>query len=239
MANPTATPPNAPPGPNRLLWLLVGLLLVAVAVLVALLLRNQDADRDEPDVAPTPTEASPSASVEPSEEPSVEPTADAMPLLPPEEHFPESGVSAIPLSADALEDGDYFGFVKTIDVAGRTIDADIAIFYSGQAAIDYLTENDPSAENPPPNDYLIVNDVERVRTLDVSPDARIWDWCFGDDTVGLAFVERASLDAWAAAPLDWELNCASGAAMARDPAAIYWIDVRDGVVAQIIGQFLP
>ena len=164
-------------------------------------------------------------------------TPETMPLLPPENHYVESsGVSAIPLSEDSLEDGDYFGYLSDIDAAAGTVQVDIAIFYTGQAAIDYLTANDPEAENPPPGGFWIVNDVERIRTLTLSPGVRIWDWCYGND---LGFAER-TLPEWAAAPATGEHSCDAGATLSHGWGdGTYWFDVRDGVVMQVIGQYLP
>jgi len=164
-------------------------------------------------------------------------TPETMPLLPPENHYVESsGVSAIPLSEDSLEDGDYFGYLSGIDATAGTVQVDIAIFYTGQAAIDYLTANDPTAENPPPGGFWIVNDVERIRSLTLSPDVRIWDWCYGND---LGFAER-TLPEWAAAPATGEHSCDAGATLSHGWGdGTYWFDVRDGVVMQVIGQYLP
>jgi len=162
---------------------------------------------------------------------------ETMPLLPPEDHYQESSsVSAIPLSEDSLEDGDYFGYLSGIDAAAGTVQVDIAIFYTGQAAIDYLTANDPTAENPPPGGFWIANDVERIRSLTLSPDVRIWDWCYGND---LGFAER-TLPEWAAAPATGEHSCDAGATLSHGWGdGTYWFDVRDGVVMQVIGQYLP
>ena len=199
MAYPSAPPPNAPSGRSWLPWLLVGALVVAVVVLVALLLRNQEDTPAPPDVLPTPTEEGPPASPEPSPvpEPSAEPTS-AMPLLGPTESRFVDGASAIPLSGDTLEDGDYFGFLHAVDPVAGTVEFDVAIMYVGQAAIDWLTANDPGAENPPPNDYIIVNEVERSRTLPLADGAGVWNWCF-ESAGGLGFVERTVVQ-WAAAP---------------------------------------
>jgi len=166
-----------------------------------------------------------------------EQTPDTLPLLPPEDHYQESSsVSAIPLSEDSLEDGDYFGYLSGIDAAAGTVQVDIAIFYTGQAAIDYLTANDPTAENPPPGGFWIVNDVERIRSLTLSPDVRIWDWCYGND---LGFAER-TLPEWAAAPATGEHSCDAGATLSHGWGdGTYRFDVRDGVVMQVIGQYLP
>lgn len=166
----------------------------------------------------------------------AESSAEGSPLRAPDESRSPDGVSAIPQSDAELEDGDFFGFLRGIDAEAGTVDADIAIFYHGQAAIDWLEANDPDAEIPPPNDYLIVNEVERVRTLTLSPDVRIWDWCFGDP--GATHRERP-LAEWAAAPDDATTECAAGPQLSRSPGSVYWFDVRDGVVVQIVGQYLP
>ena len=236
MANPTPTPAPAT-GRSWLPWLLVGALAIAVAVLVTMLLLRDDTTTEEPAVTPTPTEASPPASPEPSEEPSDEPSAEAMPLLGPEESRFVDEASAIPTSEDSLEDGDYFGFLHGIDPGAGTVEFDVAIFYVGQAAIDWLTANEPEAENPPPNDYHIVNEVERSRVLPLADDVRVWNWCFesGGD---LGFIER-TVPEWAAAPATGDPLCDEGSDLLRDPARVYWFDVRGGEVAQVVGQYLP
>ena len=160
-----------------------------------------------------------------------------MPLKPPEDSRFVDGVSAIPTTTE-LEDGDYFGHLTGIDVTARTVSFDIEIFYTGQAAIDYLTANDPTAENPPPNDYVIVNDSALIRTLPLAADVRIWDWCYPETESELGFAER-SLTEWAAAPAGGDTSCGTGPALSHGWNEVYWFDVRDGIVMQVIGQYLP
>lgn len=160
-----------------------------------------------------------------------------MPLLGPEESRLVDGVSGVP-SGDSLADGDYFGYLHAVDPAAGTVEFDVAIMYVGQAAIDWLTANDPGAENPPPNDYIIVNESDRTRTLPLTDEARVWNWCF-ESAGGLGFVER-TVGQWAAAPTTGDQMCDAGAtALPRDPANLYWFDVRGGAVAQVVGQFVP
>ena len=241
MACPSAPPPSAPPGRSWLPWLIVGALAVAVVVLVAVLLLKDDPTTEAPDVLPTPTEEGPPASPEPSPEPEPEPSAEptsAMPLLGPTDSRFVDGASAIPLSGDSLEDGDYFGYLHAVDAAAGTVGFDVAIMYVGQAAIDWLTANDPEAENPPPNGYIIVNEVERDRTLPLADGTRVWSWCF-ESAGGLGFVERTVVQ-WAAAPTTGDQMCDAGAdALPLDPANLYWFDVRGDVVQQVVGQFVP
>jgi len=248
---PPWTEPGAPAEPTEttrrraawLLWALLGIAVLAVAVLAFLLLRG-NADEPADDAAATPTTEATEPAAEETQEPEVttepteEPEVVTMPLKPPGEHLPESGISAIPLVGESLGDGDYFGYLKGVDLSGGTVDIDVAIFYIGQAAIDYLTANDPTAENPPPNDYIIVNDVENVRTVPLSPDVRVWDWCNQTSGGELGFAERTVTE-WAAAPAGGEMACDAGPALSHGWNETYWLQVRGNVVMQVIGQYLP
>ena len=248
---PPWTEPGAPAEPTEttrrraawLLWALLGIAVLAVAVLAYLLLRG-NADEPADDAAATPSQTAtetpePEATPEPTETPAEpsEPPVDAMPLKPPEDSRFVDGVSAIPTTTE-LEDGDYFGHLTRIDVTARTVSFDIEIFYTGQAAIDYLTANDPTAENPPPNDYVIVNESALIRTLPLAADVRIWDWCYPETESELGFAER-SLTEWAAAPAGGDTSCGTGPALSHGWNEVYWFDVRDGIVMQVIGQYLP
>ena len=258
MTEPQNPPPWTEPGapseptgtPRRraawLLWALLGIAVLAVAVLAYLLLRG-NADEPADDAAATPTTEATEPAAEETQEPeatteptvpTVEPEVVTMPLKPPGEHLPESGISAIPLVGEPLGDGDYFGYLEGVDLSGGTVDIDVAIFYIGQAAIDYLTANDPTAENPPPNDYIIVNDVENVRTVPLSPDVRVWDWCNQTSGGELGFAERTVTE-WAAAPAGGEMACDADPALSHGWNETYWFQVRGNVVMQVIGQYLP
>jgi len=242
---PPWTEPGAPAEPTettrrRAAWLLWALLAVAVLAVLAFLLLRGNADEPADDAAATPTTQATEETQEPevTTEPTEEPEVVTMPLKPPGEHLPESGISAIPLVGEPLGDGDYFGYLKGVDLSGGTVDIDVAIFYIGQAANDWLTANRPEAENPPPNDYIIVNDVENIRTVPLSPDVRVWDWCNQTSGGELGFAERTVTE-WAAAPAGGEMACDAGPALSHGWNETYWFQVRGNVVMQVIGQYLP
>jgi hypothetical protein len=213
--------------------------IVAVAVLIFLLLRGNDDDAS-PGATATATESP--ETTEPTDgatgEPGETPTESDMPLKDPGDSRLTDGVSTAPTTLE-LEDGDYFGHLTGIDTAARTVSFDIEVMYTGQAAIDYLTANDPTAENPPPNDYIIVNQSTQVRTLPLAADARIWDWCYPETEEALGFQERTFAE-WAAAPAGSEnQTCGIGAALGHGWNEVYWFDVRVGEIKQIVGQYLP
>ena len=228
-------------------WLIVAIAALVLAVVLALVTRGDDAPADAGETPPA-TET-PLETTEPTTEPSPEPTAEAddppvepdMPLSAPGEHIPDSNVSAIPPSSDPtvpLADGDYFGHLAGVDVTGGTVSVDIEIFYIGPAAIDYLTANDPTAENPPPNDYIIVNESTQLRTLSLAADVRVWDWC-NETSGGTLGVAERDVAQWAAAPAGGEMACDAGAALSHGWSEVYWFQVRDAEVKQVIGQYLP
>lgn len=191
--------------------------------------------------APTtsPTTSAPAATTIPeTSSPAGGPTA-VLPLPDPGQRFTDtdSVISDVPESGDTLQDGGFFGILHDVDPVARTVAVDIAIFYGGDAAMEWLEANDPerAAEGPPENDYVIVNDVERVRVLTVAPTVRVGTWCF--DTTGTMITRDRPFDEWAAAPaLSGTTSCDEPGRQANDT---YWVDVRGGVVAQITGQYLP
>lgn len=222
--------------------ILVGVAATALTALVAVLVWytpaeiNQAAD----DVVASPVEP---PSEEPSDEasdgPSDEASAAGLPLLDPGEHLPADGSSDVPAAGSDLVEGDYVGHVVGIDPGARTVVVDVEVFYSGQAAIDYLAAHEPDEENPPPNDYWIANDSTDVRTLALADDARVWDWCFTTSGGELGFAER-SVAEWAAAPAGGgDMACDAGPALSRGGNEVYWLQVRGGEVARLIGQYLP
>lgn len=227
------------------IWVVGGVAALAVIGLVVVLVWYAPADDDgEPDdVVASPVEtpseaASEEPSAEPSDEPSEEPDAGA-PLHDPGDHLPADGSSDAPAAGSTLVEGDYFAHVVDIDAAAGTVDADIEVFYMGQAAIDYLTANEPDEENPPPNGYWIANDSTAIRTLTLADDVRVWDWCFETSGGELGFAER-SVAEWAAAPAGGgDMACDAGAALSRGYGEVYWLQVRGGEVQRVIGQYLP
>lgn len=145
-------------------------------------------------------------------------------------------VSALFTEGAPLADGDYIANLIGVDPAAGTVDVDLMVWYSGQAAEDYVTANVPGGEFY--DDYYLANDVETSTTLPIAAGAPVFEWCFGDD---LTFFER-TVGEWATAPTSWEgdvppFQCSDGADILR--GTLYWLAVRDGVVTQVVGQYTP
>jgi hypothetical protein len=158
----------------------------------------------------------------------------------PPEELGVDGASAAFTEGEPLADGDYFGLLQGIDAANGTIDVDLARFFGGQAAEDYIAANVPDAE--PLDDYYIANDLETVTTLPVAADAPVWDWCFEPTEQSPFGYYLRTLDQWAVAPVYSgedvpAYQCADGANVLRGD--LYWLRVRDGVVIEVTGQYVP
>ncbi|HSJ49787.1 MAG TPA: hypothetical protein VLA90_00685 [Actinomycetota bacterium] len=155
-----------------------------------------------------PTAESPSPTGEPTESPTEEP-------------------------APELEDGRHFGYVQSVDVDGSALEFDLAEFYTGDEANEIAAER--GDEVPVPNDYYIVNDNPRLRTLTLSRDLEIdlldWNRCC-DETFSLSLGDFA--DAIASAdPTEIDGHLTYGA------ASQYWLTVDEGQVTRIEEQYLP
>ena len=133
-----------------------------------------------------------------------------------------------------LEDGRHFGYVRAVDVETRTITFDLAIWLSGEEANRAYEEatGDPSGA---PNDHFTVNDNPRLRTLALTPDARVrlLDW---NDCCGTFF--DADLDVWAEV-IAREDFVEDGGHRYSSNAAQVWITVKDGVVTLVEEQYTP
>jgi hypothetical protein len=153
-----------------------------------------------------PTAPSPTPSEEPTESPPAQPN---------------------------LEDGRHFGYVRSVDAAGSTLVLDLAEFYSGDEANEIAAER--GDEVPVPNDYYIVNDNPRLRTLVLSPDVELvlldWNRCC-DETFG------PTVEQFAAAVADGEPVEIDGH-LTYGAQSQYWLTVAGGVVTAIEEQYLP
>lgn len=252
----TGVPEAGPPDPGATRrgphdrWLVALVVLAVVLLLAAVViawieLRGDDEPEpagaatttSEPTTTPSATPTEPGeATPEPTE---AEPGGEPLPLPDLVQRFDASGpvTSDVPESEDSLQDGGFFALLHGVDAQARTISVDIALFYGGQAAMDWLTANDPerAAEGPPENDYIIVNDVERIRELQVSPSVRVGRWCSEPEGV---VTQEQTFEAWATAEPDLAPTNAC-TEPGRQGNELYWIDVRDGVVLQITGQYVP
>ncbi len=71
-----------------------------------------------------------------------------------------SGSGCTPASADSLPAGRWFGFIA--EANAEELSFDLACWFSGTAAEAATAED--GEESPPPNDYYIRNDSDRLRT---------------------------------------------------------------------------
>ena len=137
-------------------------------------------------------------------------------------------VSGSPSSAPALDDGRYFVFVEKLHGVppDATMTFDLAYFLTSDAANQAAADH--GVETPVPNDYYIVNDNPRLRTMTMSPTVEILvvDWTNCCNTTSVPYPD------WAAAvksPTDALHGTASG----------YWMTVQDGLIVKLEEQYTP
>ena len=107
---------------------------------------------------------------------------------------------------------------------------DLAYFLTGDEANQAAAEH--GDEVPVPNDYYIVNDNPRLRTLDVAPnvEVRVIDWTNCCELVQGEV--QPFMDAFATNHHAWD-------ALYKGSEAPYWLTVEGGVVVKIEVQYLP
>lgn len=194
--------------------IVAGLVLVGVLAFAGgMLLANAgNGGDDRATTSPSRPTRSPSAAE--SDSPSASPTAEP---------------STEPTGSPVLDDGRHFVFVKELPgVPPDRMTFDLAEFLTGDAAAEAAAEH--GDESPPPNDYYIVNDNPRLRTLPIGPDAelRILDWadCCSSFVIG-------------------DLGLLADASVHADPTGTYrpgspfWITVEGGDIVTIEEQYLP
>jgi hypothetical protein len=133
---------------------------------------------------------------------------------------------------EELANGRHFGFVRSVDVEGRAIEFDLAYFLTGEEAD--RAYQDRGGEGPVPNDYFVVNDNPRLRTLPLAPDLRLLlvDWM---RCCELMFA--GDLEPFARA-IELGDDVVVGDLIYRGNSS-WWITVRDGLVVRIEEQYAP
>ncbi len=164
-------------------------------------------------------DTSPSASAPATETTTSSPSPDAT---------ASSGPATSPTPAAEIEDGRHFVFVKAAKTgAPGTVRFDLAYFLTGKEANQAAQDN--GDEVPVPNDYYIVNDNPKLRTVPVADDAQVlayaWSTCCNTYT-HLTFDEFAG---YVAHPTDDFHGTLSP----------YWVRVKGGEIVKIQEQFLP
>jgi hypothetical protein len=121
-------------------------------------------------------------------------------------------------TSPVLPDGRSPVYITSIDVANRALTFDLIIFLTGQDAKDEWKKEGHTGEGPP-NDYLIVNNNPKLRTLPVSSSASI---TYNDPNNSFA-------------PTAVSLSNLKGPFQYRP----FWITVTGGVITKIEEQFIP
>jgi uncharacterized membrane protein len=134
---------------NRGMWLAAGAVVVlAIAFGTGFLLGSAGGDDRTETPTPSVSASGPAPGGSPTAEPSPSPT---------------------PTPSPALADGRHFAFIVEIADDGTTmLTFDLAYFLTGEEAAQAAADH--GDESPPPNDYYIVNDNPRLRTMPVADD---------------------------------------------------------------------
>jgi hypothetical protein len=127
-------------------------------------------------------------------------------------------------TAVILEDGRHPVHLESVDANQRKITFDLVIFLTGQKAEEEWAKEHPGEEGPP-NDYMIVNNNPKLRTLPLTAGAKI------------QVIDMNSTDV--TKPVDASLNKLRDLVTSQRGAGLYWITVRDEKVTRVEGQYLP
>lgn len=162
---------------------------------------------------------------------------DAGPLPDPQAHYTPDGASSIPPSDPAapLPDGNYLAHVSDIDAGGGTVSADVVVLYFGSAAEAWVAANAPGTEIL--DDYVSDDPDGQVdRVIPLAADMPVWEVCWGPNEEKVQ--RTGGVAEWATAPTeDGESLCSDTSTI--PVGGLYWLDVRGGVIAQAVAQFVP
>ncbi len=124
-----------------------------------------------------------------------------------------------------------YSFVREVSAGSQpTIVADYAQFLTGSAAAAAAAAD--GGESPPPNDYYVLNENPKLRTLKVKPGISVKLTSNPDGTVDPAGYQVA-VEVWSgyfAAPSDENAGIRG---------AGYWLTLDGGTVVAIEEQFVP
>jgi hypothetical protein len=129
--------------------------------------------------------------------------------------------------AAVLADGRHPIFITTVDVGRKSIKFDLVVFLTGQKAKEEWAKAHPGEEGPP-NDYMIVNNNPRLRTLPVADEVRIL--IIDPDNFQPDSMLEVSLSQLR------DRVTTRGGGQADGP---YWITVRAGKITRVEEQFVP
>jgi hypothetical protein len=143
----------------------------------------------------------------------------------------KGGASAT--ASPVLADGRSAVYLTGLDTARSTVTFDLIEFLTGDAAKAEWKKQHPDQPDGPDNDYLIVNNNTKLRTLPVAADAP----CVALSTLGGTDTKTIS---FAALPASLKKQ---NKGMTLTPPHIsilpFWLTVRHGTVTKLEEQFLP
>lgn len=159
-----------PTPPLRRRRAVVAVAVTAGAVLAAALgFALVDDDGDGAEQASTTTSVAPSTQppTEPSTEPSTsEPGSGAGPAAP-------APPATAPTADPVLEDGRHPVYLTALDTTAQTVEFDLIQFLTGDEAVVAWDAAHPDEPGGPPNDYFVVNENARLRTLPLAGDVTV------------------------------------------------------------------
>jgi hypothetical protein len=141
----------------------------------------------------------------------------------------EEGAGAAPV----LPDGRHPVYLTGLDVAGRKVTFDLILFLTGEEAKKAWVAAHPDEPDGPPNDYFIVNQNPKLRTMEFGDPVVVVIVDMSGGGVGSKETSLAALPAHLleAAPVE-----AGDKRLSYNP---YWLTVVHNKVIRIEEQFLP
>ena len=130
-----------------------------------------------------------------------------------------------------LEDGRYPVYLTDIDMPAGTITLDLVQFLTGDEAKRVYAEDHPEDPSGPANDYYIVNDNPRLRTLPVGPGLDVTVVWLEPGSLGHETIPFEELPDYFARDLT-----PSDPYLWYDP---FWPTVADGRVVAMEEQYIP
>jgi hypothetical protein len=172
----------------------------------------------------------------PTTQPSEAPAPAAGPTPVPPQGDDPVGVTPAAAPVDApepesvLEDGRHPVALTDVDVAGATVEFDLVQFLTGDEANSAWAEQHPTEPPGAPNDYLVVNDNPRLRTLPVVSGVPVTVAYLdprGEESSPITFAELPGyLSRYDSGASEYSGNT-------------FWLTVHDGTIVDIHEQWVP
>lgn len=141
----------------------------------------------------------------------------------------EEGAGAAPV----LPDGRHPVYLTGLDVTGRKLTFDLIQFLTGEEAKKAWVAAHPDEPDGPPNDYFIVNQNPKLRTMDFADPVTVIIVDMSGGGVGSKEIALAGLPARLA---DTKPAEAGDKRLSYNP---YWLTVEHNKITRIEEQFLP